>query len=345
MRDAAARPPPSSGSTRWSRRTTRRSSSARSRSAPGDRHQRPRSLDLRSRPARPSSALVARAPRDRVVIAESGISTRAQGAAAELAGANAILVGSTLMRSPDPGAKLAELISRPLVKVCGLTRQEDVDAAAEAGADLVGFILASESPRRAPSVLAAPETVLSVASSSARSRTTDADLVQFYAREDGHRARDGALRRNEREVATVVDLPWAPGRSRAPRARPGDGRPGDPRRRPRPENVAEAIAAVRPVGGRLARSSLELEPGIKDHDLGARLRWRLRDAADLRRLRRQVRPETLIPALDELEAGWRDAQSDDGVPRRAAPAATSYARPARRRSRARNDSRRASAST
>src|SRR4051812_29146230 len=50
--------------------------------------------------------LVVRAPRDRVVIAESGIETRAQAAAAELAGANAVLVGSTLMRAADPGAKL-----------------------------------------------------------------------------------------------------------------------------------------------------------------------------------------------------------------------------------------------
>ena len=57
-----------------------------------------------------------------------------------------MLVGSTLMRAPDPGAKLADLIRRPLVKVCGLTREEDVDVAVEAGADLVGFILAKESP-------------------------------------------------------------------------------------------------------------------------------------------------------------------------------------------------------
>jgi indole-3-glycerol phosphate synthase len=71
-------------------------------------------------------ALVARAPRDRVVVAESGIYTRAQGAAAELAGADAILVGSALMRAEDPAGKLAELLSRPLVKVCGLTRAEDV---------------------------------------------------------------------------------------------------------------------------------------------------------------------------------------------------------------------------
>src|SRR5205823_9973495 len=107
--------------------------------------------------------LVARVPKDRVVVAESGIWSRAQGAEAELAGADAILVGSTLMRATDPAAKLAELISRPLVKVCGLTREEDVAAAAEAGADLAGFILARETPRRAPGVLPVPETMLSVA--------------------------------------------------------------------------------------------------------------------------------------------------------------------------------------
>src|SRR6059036_1996542 len=49
--------------------------------------------------------------------------------AAQLAGADAILVGSALMRAPDPAARLRELVSRPLVKVCGLTRQDDVDAA------------------------------------------------------------------------------------------------------------------------------------------------------------------------------------------------------------------------
>src|SRR5204862_3537803 len=94
--------------------------------------------------------LVAGAPPDRIVVAESGVSSRAQGAAAELAGADAILVGSALMRALDPAAKLADLISRPLVKVCGLTRAEDVEAAVDGGADLVGFILARETPRRAP---------------------------------------------------------------------------------------------------------------------------------------------------------------------------------------------------
>lgn len=209
--------------------------------------------------------LLAGAPRDRVLVAESGIATRAQAAAAELAGANAILVGSTLMRAPDPGAKLRELVSRPLVKVCGLTRQEDVDAAVEAGADMVGFILAAESPRRAEGVLDAPDTVLRVAVFVGEAEETDADLVQLYAREEGHRARDAVLLRGAERVGTVVDLPWAENDpSHFERARATAGRVmlagglG-------PENVAEAIAEVRPWAVDSARST-EQAPGIKHHD-------------------------------------------------------------------------------
>src|SRR5438105_1910122 len=106
--------------------------------------------------------LVSRAPRDRVVIAESAVHSRAHGAEAELAGADAVLVGTALMRAADPATKLRELVSRPLVKVCGLTREEDVAVAAEAGADLCGFILVDASPRRAPRVLPVPDDVLPV---------------------------------------------------------------------------------------------------------------------------------------------------------------------------------------
>jgi indole-3-glycerol phosphate synthase len=210
--------------------------------------------------------LVAQAPRDRIVIAESAIRTRAQAAVAELAGANAILVGSTLMRAPDPGAKLRELLSRPLVKVCGLTRQEDVDAAVEAGADMVGFILSAESPRRTDALLDAPETVLRVAVFVGESEETDADLIQFYGRENGHRSRDAELLRDGKRVGTVVDLPWEEGDpSHLDRARSTQGRVmlagglG-------PQNVAEAIAEVRPWAVDSARST-ESAPGIKDHDL------------------------------------------------------------------------------
>src|SRR5438045_1874531 len=153
-------------------------------------------------------ALLARAPRDRIVIAESAIGTRAQGAAAELTGANAILVGSTLMRAPNPGAKLAELISRPLVKVCGLTRQEDVDVAVEAGADLVGFIFAEKSPRRADAVLDVPDTAISVAVFVADTDETQADLVQFYPDDGGAvRGREAMLVRDGRHGGRVPDQP------------------------------------------------------------------------------------------------------------------------------------------
>ncbi|TMK90597.1 MAG: bifunctional indole-3-glycerol-phosphate synthase TrpC/phosphoribosylanthranilate isomerase TrpF, partial [Actinobacteria bacterium] len=138
--------------------------------------------------------LVARSPRDRTVIAESGVHTRAQAAAAELAGADAVLVGSALMRAPDPPAKLRELLSRPLVKVCGLTRQEDVDVAAEAGADLLGFVLVEKSPRRAEAVLDVPETALSVAVFVAETAETPADLVQLYPDDGGDvRGREALL--------------------------------------------------------------------------------------------------------------------------------------------------------
>ena len=209
--------------------------------------------------------LLSRAPRDRVVIAESAVSTRAQAAAAELTGANAFLVGSTLMRAADPGAKLRELLSRPLVKVCGLTRQEDVDVAVAAGADMVGFILAAESPRRAQGLLDAPDTVLRVAVFVGEPEETDADLVQLYERENGHRARDAALLRRGERVGTVVDLPWEENdathfdRARATRGRVMLAGGLDA------ENVAEAVAEVHPWAVDSARST-EQSPGIKDHD-------------------------------------------------------------------------------
>jgi indole-3-glycerol phosphate synthase len=207
--------------------------------------------------------LVERAPRDRVVVAESAIASRAQGAEAELAGADAILVGSVLMRASDPATKLAELISRPLVKVCGLTREEDVQAAADAGADLAGFILARETPRRAPRVLPVPDTMLSVAVHVGEVGE-EGDLVQLYPRENGHRARDGVLLRQGREVARVLDQPWqVTDPQHLERARATEGRvvlAGGLS----PENVAEAIGAVRPWAVD-ASSSLEVAPGIKDH--------------------------------------------------------------------------------
>jgi indole-3-glycerol phosphate synthase / phosphoribosylanthranilate isomerase len=208
--------------------------------------------------------LVAQAPRDRVVVAESGITNRAHAAAAELAGADAVLVGSALMRAKDPARAFADLLRRPLVKVCGLTREEDVAAAADAGADLAGFVLA-ESPRRAEAPLPVPETMLSVGVFVGEPEDVGTDLVQLYAEENGHRARDGVLLRRQERVAKVLDLPWLEeDEGHLMRAAQVEGRVllagglG-------PENVGAAIDAVHPWAVDASRST-EASPGIKDHD-------------------------------------------------------------------------------
>ena len=211
--------------------------------------------------------LLSMVPPDRVVIAESGIETRAQAAAAELSGADAVLVGSVLMRAAVPAEKLRDLLFRPLVKVCGLTRQQDVDAAIDAGADLVGFVLVDKSPRRAKAVFDVPPTALSVAVFVGEPQPTEADLVQLYADGNGSvRGRDAVLLRAGNEVARVLDQPW-------------DGH--DPEHWANaarvsgrimlagglgPDNVGEAIARVKPWAVD-ASSALESEPGIKDHAL------------------------------------------------------------------------------
>ena len=208
--------------------------------------------------------LVARAPRDRIVVAESGIETRAQAAAAELAGADAVLVGAVLMRAPHPAAMFRDLLARPLVKVCGLTNEEDVAAAAEAGADLAGFVLAN-SPRRVARPLPVPNSMLSVGIFVGRAEQVGCDLVQLYPEEDGHRGRNAVLYRAGRRVARVMDLPWegtdaghwtraarVAGRQRVVLAG-----------HLRPENVRRAVTRVRPWCVDAARG-LEVEKGVKD---------------------------------------------------------------------------------
>ena len=55
--------------------------------------------------------LLPRIPSDRIVVAESGIRSRADVERLRAKGVNAFLVGEALMRAPDPGAALAALFS------------------------------------------------------------------------------------------------------------------------------------------------------------------------------------------------------------------------------------------
>jgi indole-3-glycerol phosphate synthase len=57
-------------------------------------------------------ARLRRIPHDRIAVMESGIAERSDVVAAVEAGASAILVGESLMRAGDPGAKVRELIGR-----------------------------------------------------------------------------------------------------------------------------------------------------------------------------------------------------------------------------------------
>ena len=143
-----------------------------------------------------------------MVVAESGIGSRAQAAAAELAGADAVLVGSALMRAGDPAGELRDLLARPLVKVCGLTREEDVAAAAEAGADLAGFVLARRA-RVGPSACSpCPRPCFRSPSSSERTPSTRPISSSATSARTGIAGATPSCSGTGSEVARVVDRAW-----------------------------------------------------------------------------------------------------------------------------------------
>ncbi len=195
------------------------------------------------------------------------------------------------------------MAGRVLVKICGLTRREDVAAAVAAGADLVGFVFAA-SPRRVTpgkvleigaGVPAAvkkvgvfvderPERVVEIA------RTCGLDLVQLHGGEDEAYCRRilaagcdfikvFRLGRDRRPPTAAFPGSWAllfdtflPGMAG------GGGRTFDwnlvsgwSGRRfflaggLDPGNVGRALALTRPFGVDVS-SGVESAPGIKDHE-------------------------------------------------------------------------------
>lgn len=93
-------------------------------------------------------------PADRLLVAESGISSRSDvDRLARLV--DAFLVGSSLMRAEDPGLA-ARALAVGRVKVCGLTDPQDAEMAAAHGASFAGLIMVPESPRALDLIRAEP---------------------------------------------------------------------------------------------------------------------------------------------------------------------------------------------
>jgi indole-3-glycerol phosphate synthase/phosphoribosylanthranilate isomerase/anthranilate synthase/indole-3-glycerol phosphate synthase/phosphoribosylanthranilate isomerase len=105
-------------------------------------------------------------PADRIMVAESGIHTQADARRLARYDVQAMLVGESLVVSNDVPAQMHMLLQGAnqgtQVKICGLSRPEDVDVAVEAGTDMIGVIFYEPShryvrPERVASLLAASE--------------------------------------------------------------------------------------------------------------------------------------------------------------------------------------------
>jgi indole-3-glycerol phosphate synthase/phosphoribosylanthranilate isomerase len=136
-------------------------------------------------------------PPEVLVISESGISSHAD--VVRLAPiADAFLVGSALMAAKDV-VEAARSLVHGRVKLCGLTRSEDVELAASAGATHAGFIFVPETPRAVTTEQARPlietarqnhlKTVgvfrdLPVGEVAATTRELGLDVVQLHGSED-----------------------------------------------------------------------------------------------------------------------------------------------------------------
>ena len=88
-------------------------------------------------------------PPDVLFVSESGVSSVEDVRKLCEIGADAVLIGETLMRAENKAAKLAELrgVLLTKMKLCGLFRPCDIDAANELKPEYIGFVFAPKSRR------------------------------------------------------------------------------------------------------------------------------------------------------------------------------------------------------
>jgi phosphoribosylanthranilate isomerase len=93
---------------------------------------------------RTTQRLTALIPSDRLVVSESGIKSIEDMQRLEKSGANAFLVGETLMRKGQEAfvKKFTGAPAGPSIKICGLTRKSDIQIANTLQIDYAGFVFA-----------------------------------------------------------------------------------------------------------------------------------------------------------------------------------------------------------
>eukprot|EP01035_Chromulina_nebulosa_P001447 gene1447-1932_t len=120
---------------------------------------------------------------DLLIAALSGITSSEDVQYFHNLGVSCCLVGETLMKSNDPRATILSLFAPP--KTCGMTDVDDVRAALQAGANLIGVIFATKSPRKA-SVDQAADIVAAVRQYGERTGSVDLSIPKV----EGQRAQE-----------------------------------------------------------------------------------------------------------------------------------------------------------
>ena len=186
-------------------------------------------------------------------VSESGIHDAARYRPLRAAGYTAFLVGEHLMKSGDPAAALRRTGGGMILKICGITNQEDAAAAIDGGATAIGFNFYPRSPR-----YIAPERAAAIATAAGVRRVgvfvNEAPRARRRDRAPGGARRGPTARR--RDAPPIIPqrmAVWKAVRVAAGlrfRAIPTTAR-------------AEALLLDGPAGGTVRRrgQSLRLEPG------------------------------------------------------------------------------------